>query len=136
MADMESVTLTVNECKGTLENASKTIRTLIKERNAALAATDPAVVATMKQETDTAATALSLRADLEAARKDTEAAIAEATGIPAVPAKSSPAQYPKTLSDSTEQHRDNVIVDNARNESAARAAGFTIQVLPQPTTTA
>jgi hypothetical protein len=130
MADMESLSLTTDACKGTLVSASKTIRSLIMERNAALAAADPALVAAMQKETEVFNTASTMRADLEAARKDTEAAIAEASANPVLPPKASTAQYPKTLADSTDAKRPPVVVQNARDEAAARAAGFTVQTPP------
>jgi hypothetical protein len=130
MADMESLSLTVNECKATLTKASATIRDLIKQRDAALVAADPASLKLATKETEVSMNAIGTRSDLEAARKDTEAAISEASAIPAVPSNSKAAIYPKTLQDGTPANRPNVTVANARDESAARASGFTIQVLP------
>lgn len=138
MAKLESLTITTNECKATLVKASATIRDLIKQRNAALVAADPDALKAAQDETDVAANEVAIRSDLETARKDTEAAISEAGGIPAIPVKTAAAQYPKTLGDGTPQKRPNVVVQNDRDEAAARAAGFTVQILPpavpQPST--
>jgi len=132
MADLEALELTATECKGTLVKASAAIRDLIQQRNAALTAADPEMVKAATLETQTTAKAVSIRSDLETARQDTEAAIAEASGIPTLPSKASTAQYPKTLADSTDAKRPPVTVQNARDEAAARAAGFTVQTPPTP----
>lgn len=132
MADLQSLTLTVDECKETLVKASKTIRSLIQQRNAALTAADPKSIEVAQQETETSANAIAIRSELETARKDTEAAIAEAGNIPALPPKTAAAKYPKTLADGTEYKRPDVVAWNARDEAAARAAGFAVQVPPPP----
>jgi hypothetical protein len=130
MADMESLTITSNECKTTLTKASATIRDLIKQRDAALTAADPASLALATKETEASSKALSIRSDLETARQDTEAAISEAGVIPALPPRTAAAKYPKTLADSSTTKRPSVVVTDAATETAARAAGFTIQVPP------
>jgi hypothetical protein len=93
---------------------------------------EPEALKAAQAETDVQVQTVATRSDLEAARKDTEAAISEAQGIPAIPVTTAAATYPKTLKDSTPKNRPDVVVKNAEEEAKQRADGFTVQVLPVP----
>ncbi len=129
-ANYESLKSIVEECKGTLIAAAKTIRSLIVQRNDALAAANPTDVVAATEQRVKATEAADLQAALEQARLDTQAAIGEAGATPViVPKPKAPTgPYTKTLSDGTDRKRPNVTVRNIQEENAARADGFTILV--------
>jgi hypothetical protein len=92
MADFESLKTVIAESKATLASAARTIRSLVQQRNEALAAANPTAVKAAQEETKVETTAKQLQAELELQRQDTEDAIAEAQTEPVLPAK--PAAQP------------------------------------------
>jgi hypothetical protein len=133
MANFDSLKQAVNESKQTHASAAKTIRSLIQQRNDALAAANPEDVKTARAETLVTEQSKTLQGELELARQDTEDAIKEANATPVIVPKPKPAPaavpvFPRTLADGTGQNRPAKVVDNARDESAARAEGFTVSV--------
>ena len=83
-ANYESLKGVVEECKGTLIAASKTIRSLIQQRNDALSAAQPADVVAAREEREAVGKAADIQAGLEQARLDTQAAIGEAEAAPVI----------------------------------------------------
>ncbi len=132
MADYQSLKGVIADCKSTLTGAAKTIRSLIQQRNEALAAAQPADITAAQEERKVVVEAADLQAGLEQARADAQAAIGEAEATPVITHKPTPEpakpEYPKTLGDGTNAGRDAVVVNNAKEENAARFKGFSVVV--------
>ena len=88
--DFNSLKTMVNETKGTVTSAARVIRSLIHDRNVALGAAKPADVVANAKTQQTAIEAADLQDGLDVARKDLDAAIAEAAATPTPVAPATP----------------------------------------------
>lgn len=89
--DFNSLKTMVNETKGTVTSAARVIRSLIHDRNVALGAAKPADVVANAKTQQTSIEAADLQDGLDVARKDLDAAIAEAAATPTPVAPATPA---------------------------------------------
>ncbi len=94
MTEIEALTENVKTCKGTLDSATATIRTLITQRNEALSATTPEDIAAVKENNRVAQQVINLNTELEASRKGLELAITDAQAAPVITPKPKPLPPP------------------------------------------